>query len=147
MSPDPPRLPLRILLVEDNEWDAKVALEAFAKAASLAIVERAGDGAAALARLRRPATPADPRPDIVLLDLNLPKVDGRQVLKEVKEDPELRHIPIIVLTTSRAHTDIAMAYGLHANSYVNKPFDPDDYPAFAKALEEFWHVWSTSPSQ
>ncbi|MEA3136764.1 MAG: hypothetical protein QOJ26_998 [Thermoplasmata archaeon] len=130
---------LHILLVEDSAWDAKVAVEAFQHASRHSKVEVVLDGSAALRRLRDPNLA---RPDLVLLDLNLPKVDGREVLAEVKSDPSLRRIPVIVLTTSRAHTDVAIAYDLHANSFLNKPFDPDEYPALVSAIEDFWQVWN-----
>ncbi len=130
-----------VLLVEDNPWDAKVAIEAFKRGPRPCRVDVVNDGMAALARLRDRTLP---RPDLVLLDLNLPKKDGREVLAEIKGDPLLRRIPIIILTTSRAHTDVARAYDLHANSYLNKPFDPDEYPALVAAIEDFWQVWNVA---
>ena len=143
MTPDKTAKMLNILLVEDNPWDAKVAMEAFHGSGHPTAIELVRDGEAALARLH---DKAKARPDLVLLDLNLPKKDGREVLAEMKADGDLRRIPVIVLTTSRAHTDVAQAYDLHANSYLNKPFDPDEYPALVKAIEDFWQVWNVPPT-
>lgn len=140
---DGTRPPLHVLLVEDNDWDAQMVLEAFAAGSPQTRVERAIDGVAAMERLRRPASARDPRPDLVLLDLNLPRRNGREVLHDMKQDPALRVVPVVVLTTSRAPNDVDLAYGEHANSYVVKPFDPKEYPAFVKALEEYWHGWNT----
>lgn len=138
--------PLHILLVEDNEWDARVAREAFAGGPLPTEVHVVGDGVEAMQYLRMAgAYAAATRPDLVLLDLNLPKKDGREVLADMKADPDLRRIPVIVVTTSKADRDIAQSYDLHANAYINKPSDPDDYPAIVKAIEEFWFTWTTLP--
>lgn len=139
--------PLRVLLVEDNDWDARMAQEAFAASAPHVHLERVRDGVGALQRMREPVSEARPRPDMVLLDLNLPLMDGREVLRTMKGEATLLRTPVVVLTTSRAHTDIAMAYDLHANAYINKPFDEADYPAMVKAIEEFWQVWNVSPNE
>jgi CheY-like chemotaxis protein len=98
-----------------------------------------GDGVEALAYLRRQGKYASAvRPDLIFLDLNLPKKDGREVLAEVKEDPELRHIPVVVLTSSQAEQDIVRAYDLHANCYVTKPVDLDQFINVVKSVNEFW---------
>jgi chemotaxis family two-component system response regulator Rcp1 len=99
----------------------------------------ARDGVEALAFLRREGEWADaPRPDLVLLDLNLPRKDGRQVLEEMKTDPALRHIPVVVLTSSQAEQDIVRAYDLHANCYITKPVDLDQFITVVKSIEDFW---------
>ena len=98
-----------------------------------------GDGAEALAFLRQSGNYADaPRPDLILLDLNLPKKDGREVLEEIKEDPELKRIPVVVLTTSQAEQDILKVYDLHANCYITKPVDLDQFMKVVKSIEDFW---------
>lgn len=127
----------RILLVEDDEWDALVTREALEGAGF--VVDHVRDGEATMAFLRREHPFEDsPRPAIVLLDLNLPRKDGREVLAEIKADPTLRRIPVIVLTRSTAPTDIERAYDLHANSYLHKPTDPDDYDPLIRAIRGFW---------
>ena len=132
-----------ILLVEDSSTDAFLIQEALRQVAFEHTVEVVGDGEQALARLRSSA----PRPDLVLLDLNLPRVDGREVLAEVKDDPELRAIPIIVLTTSSAPPDVAFAYKHHANSYVRKPLGLDRLVESAAAIRDFWVRTATLPTQ
>ena len=97
------------------------------------------DGVEAMAFLRREGAYADaPRPDLILLDLNLPRKDGRGVLAEVKQDPALQHIPVVVLTSSQAEQDIARAYELHANCYVTKPVDLDQFVKIVQSIEQFW---------
>lgn len=134
--------PFRVLLVEDDDWDAKLALDAFQAGPYPVAVELASDGAAALQRLRQPPTVAAPMPDIVILDLNLPKKNGHEVLAEMKADAKLRRIPVMILTTSVAPTDMSRAYDQNANSYLNKPFHPDDYPKLIRAIEDFWYAWN-----
>ena len=131
----------RILLVEDSQADAILIQEALRQAAVDNEVERVTDGEAALARLRSD----DPLPGLMLLDLNLPRMDGRAVLAEVKSDPRLREIPVIVLTTSSAPADIAFAYGHHANSYVRKPLGLDALIEAAAAIRDFWLRTATPP--
>jgi CheY-like chemotaxis protein len=131
--------PIKILLIEDSEPDARLTLEVLKEAKvhnDLSIVE---DGVEAMAFLRRQPPYADsPRPDLVLLDLNLPRKDGRQVLKEIKEDPELHRIPVVVLTTSSAEKDILAAYNLHANCYITKPVDFPQFMGVVRMIEDFW---------
>jgi DNA-binding response OmpR family regulator len=105
------------------------------------------DGEAAMAFLRRKGEYADaPRPDLILLDLNLPRKDGREVLKEIKDDDNLKSIPVVILTTSRAEEDILRAYGLNANCYICKPIDLDQFSKIIKAIEEFWLTIVKLPS-
>ncbi len=128
-----------ILLVEDNPGDVLLTKEAFREgrlAHRLSVVE---DGEDALHFLRQEGKHADaPRPDLILLDLNLPKKDGRELLAEVKGDPVLRHIPVIVLTTSDAEQDVWRAYKLHANCYLTKPVQMDDFLNKIRSVEDFW---------
>lgn len=130
---------IRILLVEDNPGDVRLTQEAFREGRVRNEMDVVTDGEAALAFLRRqePYTTVE-RPDLILLDLNLPRKDGREVLAEVKGDPQLRRIPVIVLTTSAAEADILRSYDLHANSYVTKPIDLDEFLAAVRSIEEFW---------
>ncbi len=131
--------PIHILLVEDNPADARLLREAVAEAAADATVSVVGDGVEALTFLRREgAHAAAPRPALILLDLNLPRLNGREVLAAVKGDPTLRRIPVVVLSTSDAPTDIAAAYDLHANAYVTKALDLDPFFAAVRALDAFW---------
>ena len=132
----------RILLVEDNKADALLIQEALRQVGCDHVVEHVDDGEQALARLRA----AGERPDLVLLDLNLPRKDGREVLAEVKADPELSAIPVIVLTTSSAPKDIAFAYRHHANSYVRKPIGMDRLVEAAASIRDFWFKTATLPS-
>ncbi len=131
--------PIEILMVEDNPGDARLAMEALKEAKvrnRMSIVE---DGVEALAFLRRQGRHADaPRPDLIFLDLNLPKKDGREVLKEIKEDPDLKRIPVVVLTTSRAEEDILKSYDLHANCYVTKPVELEQFLSVVRTIDEFW---------
>ena len=134
---DPTRA--QILLVEDNPGDVVLTKEALAEAKVANDVHVAADGEQAMRFLRCEDEYADaPRPDLVLLDLNLPRKDGREVLAEVKGDPELRRIPVIVLTTSEAEQDILHTYDLHANSYVTKPLDIGDFLTAVRQIEGFW---------
>ena len=130
-----------ILLVEDNQADALLIQEALRQASVHLDVERVPDGEAALRRLRN-----GPRPGLVLLDLNLPRMDGRTVLAELKADPDLHTIPVIVLTTSSAPADIAFAYENHANSYVRKPLGLDALVEAAQAIRDFWLRTATPPA-
>jgi two-component system, chemotaxis family, response regulator Rcp1 len=131
--------PVEILLVEDNPGDVRLTKEALKEGKvrnNLFVVE---DGVKALSYLRRepPYTEAT-RPDLVLLDLNLPRKSGREVLEELKQDPQLRNIPVVVLTSSQAEQDIVRAYDLHANCYVTKPVDLDQFITVVKSIEDFW---------
>src|SRR5687767_12509547 len=123
-APRESSLPIEVLLVEDDPGDVLMTQEAFDEHKVRNKLNVVSDGEEALAYLRREGPHADaPRPDLILLDLNLPRVDGRQVLQAIKEDPDLRRIPVVVLTTSGADEDILRSYSLHANAYVTKPVD------------------------
>jgi two-component system, chemotaxis family, response regulator Rcp1 len=131
--------PIEILLVEDNPGDVRLTREALREGKihnNLAVVE---DGVEALRYLRGEGPYAgSPRPDVILLDLNLPRKDGREVLEEVKADPQLRTIPVVVLTSSDAERDVVRAYDLHANCYVTKPVDLEQFINVVKSIESFW---------
>ena len=131
--------PVEILLVEDNPGDVRLTLETLKESKLLNHMSVAADGVEAMAFLRREGKYANAAcPDLILLDLNLPKKDGREVLREIKADERLRRIPVVVLTTSNAEQDILKTYELHANCYVTKPVDLDRFIAVVKALAEFW---------
>jgi CheY-like chemotaxis protein len=131
--------PIAILLVEDNPGDVRLTMEALREAKVHNRVHVAPDGVAAMAFLRQEGTYADaPRPDLILLDLNLPKKDGREVLAEIKADDRLKHIPVVILTTSHAEQDILQSYDLHANCYVTKPVDLDQFIRVVRSIEDFW---------
>lgn len=131
--------PIEILLVEDNPGDVRLIIEAFKEGKvnnNLSIVE---DGFEAILYLRREGKYTDvPRPDLILLDLNLPKKDGREVLSEIKNDPGFKKIPVIVLTTSQAELDVLKSYELNANCYVSKPVEFDRFLSVIKSIEDFW---------
>ena len=128
-----------ILLVEDNPGDVRLMQEAFDRGKSRKEIIVVGDGEEAMAFLRRESEYADvPRPDLILLDLNMPKKDGRETLAEIKEDPDLKRIPVVILTTSQAEEDVLKTYDLHANCYVTKPVDLDQFIKVVKTIEDFW---------
>jgi CheY-like chemotaxis protein len=130
---------VEILLVEDNPGDARLTTEALKEAKVRNSVYVVGDGEEALEFLRREGRYADAvRPDIVLLDLNLPKLSGQEVLAEIKADEDLRRIPVVILTTSAAEKDILATYNLHANCYITKPVDLDKFIEVVKQIEDFW---------
>ncbi len=131
--------PVEILLVEDNPGDVRLTQEALKEGKVINNLHVAMDGVEALAFLRREGEYANaPRPDVILLDLNLPRKDGREVLAEVKVDENLRRIPVVVLTVSKAEEDILRTYDLHANCYITKPIDLDQFIKVVKAIENFW---------
>ncbi|MDO8692429.1 MAG: response regulator [Dehalococcoidia bacterium] len=131
--------PVEILLVEDSPADVRLTIEALTGGKVLNNLSVVGDGAEALAFLRRQGRyAASPRPDIILLDLNLPKKDGREVLAEIKVDEDLKLIPVVVLTTSDAEKDILSAYGLHANCYITKPINLNQFIEVVRSIEHFW---------
>jgi two-component system response regulator len=131
--------PIEILLVEDNPGDVDLAREALESCKVHNTLHVVGDGEAAMAFLRRQGTHATaPRPNLVLLDLNLPKKDGREVLAEIKADADLKRIPVVILTTSKAEEDILKSYNLHANCFITKPFDLNQFAKVVQAIEEFW---------
>jgi CheY-like chemotaxis protein len=130
---------LNILLVEDNPGDVRLTQEALREAKIANTVWIARDGEAAMEFLRQQGVHADaPRPDLVLLDLNLPRKDGREVLEEVKNDPTLHRIPVIVLTTSNADRDVLLSYDLHANCYIKKPIEYEEFINAVRGIENFW---------
>ncbi|HEX3014290.1 MAG TPA: response regulator [Methanobacterium sp.] len=130
---------IEILLVEDNEGDVGLVEEVFQEAKIRNNLNVAEDGEEAMLFLRKEGKFSDvPSPDIILLDLNLPGKDGREVLKEIKEDDKLKRIPVVILTTSKAEEDILKSYDLHANSYITKPVDFDQFLKVIKSIENFW---------
>ncbi|MDO8356092.1 MAG: response regulator [Nitrospirota bacterium] len=131
--------PVKILLVEDNPGDVRLTIEALKEAKVLNKLIFAKDGIDALSLLRQEGQYADVAPpDLILLDLNLPKKDGREVLAEIKNDDKLKHIPVVILTTSRDEEDVLKSYNLHANCYINKPVDLDQFMKVVKTIEDFW---------
>lgn len=130
---------IEILLVEDNPADVRLTQEALKEAKVRNHLHVMEDGVAAMEFLLRKGDYADAaRPDLILLDLNLPKKDGREVLEEIKQDSSLKRIPVVVLTTSQAEEDILKTYDLHANCYVSKPVDLDQFIKIVKSIEDFW---------
>jgi two-component system, chemotaxis family, response regulator Rcp1 len=131
--------PVEILLVEDNPGDARLAFEALREAKVRNNLNWVANGVDAMAFLRREGRyAAAVRPDLVLLDLNLPKKDGREVLAEIKNDGQLRRIPVVILTTSQAEEDIVRAYHLNANSYITKPVDLEQFIRVVQVIDNFW---------
>lgn len=131
--------PISILLVEDNPADVRLTQEAFKDGKLLVDLEVVYDGVEAMAFLRREGQFSDVgRPDLILLDLNLPKKDGREVLEEIKADDNLRRIPVVILTTSQAEKDILRTYNSHANCYITKPVDFSQFLKIVHAIESFW---------
>lgn len=131
--------PVEILLVEDNAGDVRLAREGLRECKLLNNLSVAEDGVKAMAFLRREGEHAHaPRPDLIMLDLNLPRKDGREVLKEIKEDENLKRIPVVILTTSKAEEDIVKSYSLHANCYVTKPLAIEQFIEVVQAIETFW---------
>ena len=128
-----------ILLVEDNAGDVRLAEEALKESKLLNKLYQVEDGIEAMAFLRQEGEYSDaPRPDLVLLDLNLPRKNGREVLAEIKADETLKRIPVVVLTVSRAEEDVLKSYNLHANCYISKPFDMEQFIKVVKSIEDFW---------
>jgi CheY-like chemotaxis protein len=139
MSTLDPYDPIDVLLVEDDDGDVLLIREAFEHNKVHNTLQHVSDGVEAIEFLRRQGAHADaPRPDLILLDLNLPRKDGREVLAEIKEDPELRSIPVVVLTTSKAEEDVLRSYHLHANAYVTKPVDFDRFIEVVRQIDEFF---------
>lgn len=140
--------PAIILLVEDSPTDVLMTREALAEARVTTNLHVVKDGVEALAFLRRqPPFEKAPRPHLILLDLNMPRKDGREVLAEIKNDPDLHRIPVVVLTTSRAENDVVKAYDLHANSYLVKPVNFERFVEMIKNLERFWFQLVTLPTE
>ncbi len=131
--------PVEILLVEDNEDDIELTQLAFEKSRMINNLHVTRDGVEGLAFLRKEAPFTDrPRPDLILLDLNMPRMDGREMLLSMKEDPNLKRIPVVVLTTSDARDDIVEAYDMHANSYLTKPVDFGEFAKVATQISDYW---------
>ena len=131
--------PIEILLIEDNPGDVRLTKEVLMEGKVRNNLQVVGDGVEAMAFLRRENNYAEaPRPDLILLDLNLPKKDGREVLQEIKADDQLKRIPVVVLTTSEADEDILRSYDLSANCYITKPVDLDQFIRVIKTIETFW---------
>ncbi|HZV63504.1 MAG TPA: response regulator [Telluria sp.] len=138
--------PIEILMVEDNPGDVRLTQEALKEAKVSNTLHVVEDGVAALDFLyRRGAYGAVPRPDLILLDLNLPRKNGREVLEEIKQDAQLKTIPVVILTTSQAEQDVLRAYSLHANCYISKPVDFLQFTAIIRTIEEFWLTIVTLP--
>lgn len=140
MTPKNPLIhPVDILLIEDNPGDVQLTREALKEAKIAINLSVANDGLEAMKMLHREA-PYSSRalPDLVLLDLNMPRMDGREVLRRIKTDDNLKHIPVVILTTSAAEKDILQAYGLHANCYITKPVEFDPFMDIVKSIEAFW---------
>jgi chemotaxis family two-component system response regulator Rcp1 len=143
----PARQRFEVLLVEDNPGDVFLTQEAFREGQLPLRLCVVGDGEEALRYLRRETPFEDAtRPDLVLMDLNLPKKDGRELLAELKQDAELRQIPVIILTTSESHQDIWRAYKLHANCYLTKPIEIEGFMRKIKSIEDFWLTVARLPS-
>lgn len=139
MTPEEPYQGVQVLFVEDNPGDVRLTQEALKEGKLCTNLHIVPDGVEAMAFLRKQGEYADvPRPDLILLDLNLPRKDGREVLAEIKSDEDLKRIPVVILTTSSAEQDILKTYSLHANCYVTKPVDLDQFMKVVKAIEDFW---------
>ena len=144
---DKPAPPVEILLVEDNLGDARLTREALKEGKVFSNLHWVKDGIEALEFLhRRGKHKSAPRPDIILLDLNLPKKDGREVLQEIKEEDELKSIPVVILTTSKAEEDVLRTYALHANCYVTKPVDLEQFIKVVRSIDNFWLTVVTLPN-
>ena len=131
--------PIEVLLVEDSPGDVRLTQEAFKDAKVHINLHVASDGTRAMAFLKHEGEHANaPRPDLILLDLNLPKKDGREVLAEIKESPSLKSIPVVVLTTSSSEGDILRSYQLHANCYITKPVGLEGFLTVVKSIDSFW---------
>ncbi|HEY8250629.1 MAG TPA: response regulator [Burkholderiales bacterium] len=138
--------PIEILLVEDNPGDVRLTREALKEGKVYSNLHTVKDGVEAMEFLRRQGKYKDvPRPDIILLDLNLPRKDGREVLEEIKSDSVLKRIPVVVLTTSKAEEDVLRTYNLHANCYVTKPVDLEKFMVVVKTIDVFWLTVVTLP--
>jgi CheY-like chemotaxis protein len=141
-------MPIEVLLVEDSPGDVRLTQEAFREANRAIHLHVASDGVEAMAFLRRRGTNVDaPRPDLILLDLNLPKMDGREVLAHIKEDESLKLIPTVILTTSVAEEDIVKSYQLHANCYLSKPVQLEAFESLVKSINDFWLTKVKLPQQ
>jgi chemotaxis family two-component system response regulator Rcp1 len=141
-------MPIEVLLVEDSPGDVRLTREAFREANRGIHLHVASDGVEAMAFLKRKGTNVhSPRPDLILLDLNLPKMDGREVLAHIKEDESLKLIPTVILTTSVAEEDIVKSYQLHANCYLSKPVQLEAFESLVKSINDFWLTKVKLPQQ
>lgn len=141
-------MPIEVLLVEDSPGDVRLTQEAFRDANRLIRLHVASDGVEAMKFLRREGIHSQsPRPDLILLDLNLPKMDGREVLKLIKDDNSLRLIPTVILTTSDSEADIVKSYQLKANCYLSKPVELDAFETLVKSINDFWLTKAKLPQQ
>jgi chemotaxis family two-component system response regulator Rcp1 len=141
-------MPIHVLLVEDSPGDVRLTQEAFRDADPTIRLHVAFDGVEAMSFLRHEGVHTDsPRPDLILLDLNLPKMDGREVLAHIKEDESLKLIPTVILTTSEAESDIVMSYQLQANCFLNKPVQLDAFENLVKSINDFWLTKVKLPQQ
>lgn len=148
MTDEPGLRQIEILLVEDNSADIRLTTEVLKDAKLRNTIHVARDGIEALEFLRRQGRFSGfPEPDLVLLDLNLPRLNGREVLREIKSDPELKRIPVVILTTSDAEQDILKSYELHANCYITKPVDLEQFSKVVQYIEEFWFTIVKLPSR
>jgi two-component system, chemotaxis family, response regulator Rcp1 len=139
--------PIDILLVEDNPGDSRLALEALKESKLRNNLHIVTDGMEAMDFLyKRGKHTQVPRPDLILLDLNLPKKDGREVLAEIKSDPDLKRIPVVILTISKAEEDVLKTYNLHANCFITKPLDLNQFVTVVKSIEDFWLTIVKLPS-
>jgi chemotaxis family two-component system response regulator Rcp1 len=140
--------PIEILLVEDNPGDARLTREALAMSKVRNHMHRASDGEEAMRFLRHEGAFASvPTPDLILLDLNLPRRDGREVLEDIKSDPTLKHIPVVILTSSQAEEDIIRSYRLHANCFITKPVDLEQLTKVVQGIEHFWFTLVKLPPE
>jgi two-component system, chemotaxis family, response regulator Rcp1 len=141
-------MPIEVLLVEDSPGDVRLTQEAFRDANKSIHLQVAFDGVEAMALLRRKGIHANaPRPDLILLDLNLPKMDGREVLTQIKADDSLKTIPTVILTTSEAEADIVQSYQLQANCYLAKPVQFDEFATLVRSINDFWLTKVKLPQQ
>ncbi|HEX9006021.1 MAG TPA: response regulator [Bacteroidota bacterium] len=139
--------PVEILLVDDNPGDVRLTEEVLKEQKMRNVLHTVPDGEEALAFLRREGKYKDaPHPGLILLDLNLPKKDGREVLAEIKQDKDLQNIPVVILTTSQAEEDVLKAYGLHANCYITKPVDLEQLITVVRNIKDFWLTIVTAPA-
>ncbi len=131
--------PIDILIIEDNEGDARLIKEVLSDGKVSNLLHNVKDGVQAMDFLKKRGAYANASvPDLIILDLNLPRKDGREVLSEIKTDPELKKIPVVIMTTSQAEEDILKSYNLHANCYITKPIDLNQFIKVVKSIEEFW---------
>ncbi len=141
-------MPIQVLLVEDSPGDVRLTQEAFRDANQSILLHVASDGVEAMAFLRHEGAHLDaPRPDLILLDLNLPKMDGREVLAHIKEDDNLKTIPTVILTTSDAESDVVKSSQLQANCYLTKPVELDAFESLVKSINDFWLTKVKLPQQ